>query len=287
MIRWSNLRTGTTDSHQALFHRVTLVYVVLVIAYGQWLLIRFYKVNHPYPIGVTLHFLSCQMRHCTFTHPNPYCSSRTILTSCVHLFDLCLQCGNTVCFLVPSQCKGMCRQEYVELHQRYLVRGEQMLNEWQLRKVPRRTGTVTVKPNRKVIGSDVPCKGPLCRAMSGRAAGHASSPSHAFYLKGLLCYVPPNYWQPLLLQHSCNVKELGRLISTALGTVFVCLCHPVGHVVTGMCLCLACSFLEAQMMMVQTRQSRRARWTDPVTRWKLPMGPPSLGIISLAVPTLP
>lgn len=26
--------------------RVTLVYVIIVIAYGQWLLIRFYKVKH-------------------------------------------------------------------------------------------------------------------------------------------------------------------------------------------------------------------------------------------------
>ncbi|BDA42899.1 probable CSC1-like protein ERD4 at C-terminar half [Coccomyxa sp. Obi] len=74
---------------------ITLVYVVLVIAYGQWLLMRFYK-------------------------------------------------------------------EYVELHQRYLVRGEQMLNEWQLKKIPRRTGSVGVRANPKLLagmhedGADAP-----------------------------------------------------------------------------------------------------------------------------------
>lgn len=49
----------------------------------------------------------------------------------------------------------MCLQEYVDLHQRYLVRGEQMLNEWQLRKIPRRTGSIAVKADRKVTGSEV------------------------------------------------------------------------------------------------------------------------------------
>ncbi len=42
-------------------------------------------------------------------------------------------------------------QEYVELHQRYLVRGEEMLNEWQLKKIPRRTGSIGVRAKRKVI----------------------------------------------------------------------------------------------------------------------------------------
>ena len=33
------------------------------------------------------------------------------------------------------------KQEYVKLHQRYLVRGEDVLNEWHMEKVRRRTGS--------------------------------------------------------------------------------------------------------------------------------------------------
>lgn len=112
---------------------------------------------------------------------------------------------HTVCvFSVPFSSADMCRQEYIDLHQRYLVRGEQMLNEWQLRKIPRRTGTVTVKPNRQVTGSEVCCRYCVCRAMSGRAGCHATI---------VACgqtdvndvYVHIILWQPLLQLHSLVV----------------------------------------------------------------------------------
>ena len=36
---------------------------------------------------------------------------------------------------------ALCAQEYVKLHQRYLVKGEDVLNEWHMEKIRRRTGS--------------------------------------------------------------------------------------------------------------------------------------------------
>ncbi len=35
-------------------------------------------------------------------------------------------------------------QEYVELHQRYLVKGEDVLNEWHMEKIRRRTNSMNM-----------------------------------------------------------------------------------------------------------------------------------------------
>ncbi len=40
--------------------------------------------------------------------------------------------------------KGHAVQEYVELHQRYLVRGEDVLNEWHMETIRRRTGSMNL-----------------------------------------------------------------------------------------------------------------------------------------------
>ena len=39
-------------------------------------------------------------------------------------------------------CPGL--QEYVKLHQRYLVKGEEVLNEWHMEKMARRTGSISM-----------------------------------------------------------------------------------------------------------------------------------------------
>lgn len=43
---------------------------------------------------------------------------------------------------VRPTCSGL--QEYVKLHQRYLVKGEEVLNEWHMEKLARRTGSVSL-----------------------------------------------------------------------------------------------------------------------------------------------
>lgn len=48
-------------------------------------------------------------------------------------------------------------QEYVELHQRYLVRGEAMLNEWHIKKINRRTGSINVKASRQRVSLCADC----------------------------------------------------------------------------------------------------------------------------------
>ena len=42
---WRTTQGRRIEAEHLALHRVTLVYVVIVIAYGQWLLMRFYKVK--------------------------------------------------------------------------------------------------------------------------------------------------------------------------------------------------------------------------------------------------
>ena len=75
-------------------------------------------------------------------------------------------------------------QEYVELHQRYLVRGEDVLNEWHMETIRRRTGSqhlhgpyIGAPEEQKVCirPFDTPCRAVL----RGRCSRMAVSRLHA------------------------------------------------------------------------------------------------------------
>ena len=71
-------------------------------------------------------------------------------------------------------------QEYVELHQRYLVKGEDVLNEWHMEKIRRRTNSMNLHgpymdpPNKQKVGLPSPvfllCTMPPLGAMLGTSA---------------------------------------------------------------------------------------------------------------------
>lgn len=49
--------------------------------------------------------------------------------------------GEVAACAAPAKAVVHLMQEYVELHQRYLVRGEDVLNEWHMETIRRRTGS--------------------------------------------------------------------------------------------------------------------------------------------------